>query len=95
MAAWALREAKNAFETVFDRACNGEPQTIARDEGSVVVVVALADYRPAPKKSQEASILKTLGSCPCGDELAASIEDGRSNEPSYFERQGGFAQERS
>ncbi len=91
MAAWALRDAKDSFETIFERAWNGEPQTVVRDGKTAVVVVSLSDY--SAERANKSSLLDTLRSCPCGDELAACIEESRSDSPSYFERIGGFSDE--
>jgi len=45
MSAWAVKDATKSCETIFNRAWNGEPQVIMRDNAPMVVVVAFADYR--------------------------------------------------
>lgn len=45
MSAWAVKDAAKSCETIFDRAWNGEPQVIMRNNAPMVVVVSFADYR--------------------------------------------------
>ena len=97
MAAWALKDAKESFDTVFERASGGEPQIITRSGTPLWVVVSYVDYERKPELKKPScqkgkkSILEILRSCPCGDELAAAMETGTKAEiPSYFERTGGF-----
>ena len=52
MSAWRLNEAKEACETVFDRAWGGEPQIIMRDEKPMVVVLSFAAYEAAKPKCE-------------------------------------------
>ena len=92
-----MKDAKESFDTVFERASGGEPQIITRGGTPFWVVVSYVDYerRPELKKPScqkgKTSILEILRSCPCGDELAAAMETGSKTEmPSYFERTGGF-----
>ena len=44
MAAWALKDAKESFDTVFERASGGEPQIITRGGTPFWVVVSYTDY---------------------------------------------------
>ena len=47
MSAWALKEhpIKGAtWDSVFDRACGGEPQFVTRDDAHTVVIISLSAY---------------------------------------------------
>ena len=90
MSAWRLNEATESCKTVFDRAWGGEPQIIMRDEKPMVVVLSFAAYEAAKPKKRR--LLATLRSCPCGDELAKVLDERTPEQPSYFERMGGFAE---
>lgn len=95
MSNWALKDAREACETVFERACGGEPQLILHNQQPMVVVISYSQYvATQPKvKGNGHSLLKTLMSCPCpSDEIAAAIEDRKSDLPSYFEQAGGFGE---
>ena len=91
MSAWRLNEATESCQTVFDRAWGGEPQIIMRDEKPMVVVLSFAAYEAA--KPRKSTLLTTLRSCPCGDELANVLGEHVADRPSYFERTGGFCAE--
>ena len=91
MSAWRLNEATESCRTVFDRAWGGEPQIIMRDEKPMVVVLSFAAYEATKPKKR--TLLTTLRSCPCGDELAKVLDERTPERPSYFERTGGFGSE--
>ena len=91
MSAWRLNETTESCRTVFDRAWGGEPQIIMRDEKPMVVVLSFAAYEAAKPKKR--TLLATLRSCPCGDELASVLGKRVPDQPSYFERTGGFRAE--
>ena len=52
MGAWRLKDAKEACETVFDRAWGGEPQIVMRDGKPMVVVVSFAAYKATQSKAE-------------------------------------------
>ena len=91
MGAGRLNEATESCRTVFDRAWGGEPQIIMRDGKPMVVVLSFAAYEAAKPKKR--TLLATLRSCPCGDELASVLGKRVPGQPSYFERTGGFRAE--
>ena len=80
MSAWRLNEATESCRTVFDRAWGGEPQIIMRDGKPMVVVLSFAAYEAAKPKKR--TLLATLRSCPCGDELASVLGKRVSDLPS-------------
>ena len=77
MAAWALKDAKESFDTVFERASGGEPQIITRGGTPLWVVVSYMDYdtkssradmRGNDRKVRRKSFVDALLSCPRLDE---------------------------
>ena len=73
MAAWALKDAKESFDTVFERASCGEPQIITRGGTPVWVVVSYTDYgvkspRGTMRGNCRKSFVDALLSCPRLDE---------------------------
>ena len=72
-----MKDAKESFDTVFERASGGEPQIITRGGTPVWVVVSYADYdmnsanaamRRNDRRVRRKSFVDALLSCPRLDE---------------------------
>ena len=102
MSGWALKEAEESCNTVFERALAGEPQFIMRGRKPALLVVSVqfdggsrnVRRKTAARKRKPRTLFEALRSCPYGDDLAALIPDRNAFPQSYFERTGGFIGER-
>ena len=65
MSGWALKEAEESCNTVFERAWGGEPQLIMRDHEPSLVVITYKEY--VSQRPQKPTLFETLRSCPYGD----------------------------
>lgn len=55
MSAWAVKDVKESWDTVFDRAWAGEPQFISRGDSETVVVVSLSTFKASKPKTDFSS----------------------------------------
>ena len=65
MSGWALQEAEESCEAVFERAWGGEPQLILRDQKPSLVVITYEEYTSL--RPHRRTLYETLRSCPYGD----------------------------
>ena len=99
MSGWALKEAEESCNTVFERALAGEPQLIMRGRKPALLVVSVQfgdvvarGGRRTIRRAKRRTLYDVMCKCPIRDDEVAELMNFRNQDaPSYFERSGGFA----